>query len=256
MRQRSFGRPRAVARASDPVLSAAGSRGVFLEPLEAPRRSAAAECVALRPLATPERDRGPARGVLVSDHEVPPAVTPNAMIVTFCWNPSTWFPFSRKSTLHFRMPTAFGATVSVSLKIASVPLVTVLLAASYVAVRPESQVGTGFTVTGRFLSPVRIECATWSGDADGSTTPPVALAIAVACPVESSPLPELVMTGTAMTRMCAATSALIALARISTQRIRPAVRRTGTGGGVLATRGRWCLRGGRTGAGRVSRRGG
>src|SRR5258706_13437980 len=72
MRQRSFGRPRAVARASDPVLSAAGSRGVFLEPLEAPRRSAAAECVALRPLATPERDRGPARGVLVSDHEVPP----------------------------------------------------------------------------------------------------------------------------------------------------------------------------------------
>ena len=38
--------------------------------------------------------------------------------------------------------------------------------------------------------------------------------------------------------------------------IRPMVRRTGGGAGGLATRGWWCLWGGRTGAGLVSRRGG
>jgi hypothetical protein len=50
--------------------------------------------------------------------------------------------------------------------------------------------------------------------------------------------------------------AYLSLTSISTQRIRPLVRRIRSGAGGCPTRGRWCRRGGEPGAGRVSRRAG
>ena len=46
------------------------------------------------------------------------------------------------------------------------------------------------TSTGRLLKPESMAAATWSGGAPGSSTPPVAVVIAVAWPVLSSPSPN------------------------------------------------------------------
>jgi hypothetical protein len=64
------------------------------------------------------------------------------------------------------------------------------------------------------LSPLRIAFATSSGVAAGSTWPPVAFATAVAWPLLSSPLPNGVETGIAITIAFAACSAAIASASV------------------------------------------
>ena len=115
----------------------------------------------------------------------------------------------RNLTVQWYVPASVAApTLTVSVNANVSPLVPVRLAGRTAAEMPASQATVCVTVTGRFVSSLRIASDTWSGVAFGKKLPSVAVAIAAAWPVALRPSPP-AETPIAITRMFAATSAAI-----------------------------------------------